>query len=344
MTLNNSRLLRALTSVLVAGGLMAVIAPVQATNQYLKDWLGWYTSSSTGDASCATCHGTSTSNLNAYGKGLCDVFLLTGVPADVTSTLISIEGGDSDGQGSSNREEIGANAQPGWTIGGNQIYATTKGGCVAVGAPVLTPDNVPLPYDPPLNGAPVADAGGPYTGNVGVPVTFDGSDSYDSDGGSIASYAWNFGDGWVGSDAVVDHTYVEAGTYAVTLTVVDDEGVVSEINSTTVTVSAAGVLDLDVAGLTVSKSVRVGKPISIQLSVNNPGPVLGQAIATVVGKVGTTQVYAWSLNVYDGIGGGTTTFVFPSYTPSAKGTIAWSVTIDDADPDVDTATATTVVK
>ncbi len=48
------------------------------------------------------------------------------------------------------------------------------------------------------------------------------------------------------------------------------------------------------------------------------------------------------LTVVDGKG--TTSFAFPSYTPAAKGTITWTATIADVDPDDDTTTATTVVK
>lgn len=52
---------------------------------------------------------------------------------------------------------------------------------------------------------------------------FDASASVDSDG-SIASYAWNFGDGTTGSGANTSHTYDTAGTYQVTLTVTDNAG------------------------------------------------------------------------------------------------------------------------
>jgi hypothetical protein len=118
----------------------------------------------------------------------------------------------------------------------------------------------------------------------------------------------------------------------------------SSTNSTTVVVSGAEVLDLDIAAFKVTKSTGVGRPIAIQLSVENPGTVLGQALATVEGRIGETKVYGWSLNVYDYNGKGTTSFTFPSYTPTAKGTITWTVTISDVDPDIDTATATTTVK
>jgi len=70
---------------------------------------------------------------------------------------------------------------------------------------------------------PVADAGGPYTGTVGVSMNFDGSRSSDPDG-DISSYAWDFGDGNTGSGASAAHTYTSPGAYRVSLTVADSMG------------------------------------------------------------------------------------------------------------------------
>jgi PKD repeat protein len=47
--------------------------------------------------------------------------------------------------------------------------------------------------------------------------------SFDSDG-SIASYAWDFGDGGTAATSSPRHTYAAAGSYTVTLTVTDDDG------------------------------------------------------------------------------------------------------------------------
>ena len=55
---------------------------------------------------------------------------------------------------------------------------------------------------------------------IGDPVTFNGSGSYDPDG-SIASYAWVFGDGSSASGSVATHSYATHGVYPVTLVVTD---------------------------------------------------------------------------------------------------------------------------
>jgi parallel beta-helix repeat protein len=51
----------------------------------------------------------------------------------------------------------------------------------------------------------------------------DGSASTDPDG-SIASYDWKLGDGTIGTGVTFEHTYAQAGTYAIELKVMDDKG------------------------------------------------------------------------------------------------------------------------
>ena len=70
----------------------------------------------------------------------------------------------------------------------------------------------------------------------GLGVSVDGASSSDPDG-SVASWAWDFGDGGTASGAQASHTFGTAGDHAVTLTVTDDDGASSSVTQT-VTVQA----------------------------------------------------------------------------------------------------------
>jgi PKD repeat protein len=69
-------------------------------------------------------------------------------------------------------------------------------------------------------------------------VSFDGTASKDPDG-SIASYAWTFGDGAKGTGATPSHTYAATGEYTVGLTVTDSAGVTSATATKTLKVAGA---------------------------------------------------------------------------------------------------------
>jgi len=66
---------------------------------------------------------------------------------------------------------------------------------------------------------------------VNQTITFNASSSYGPDG-NIMNYEWDFGDGNVTNitEEIINHSYLEAGSYKVTLTVTDDDGAT---NSTT---------------------------------------------------------------------------------------------------------------
>ncbi|MET4099767.1 PKD repeat protein [Agrococcus sp. UYP10] len=71
-------------------------------------------------------------------------------------------------------------------------------------------------------------------------ASFDASGSSAASGSTIASYAWQFGDGTAGTGVSPTHAYSQAGTYAVRLTVTDSRGLSRAITQN-VTVQAPNV-------------------------------------------------------------------------------------------------------
>jgi PKD repeat protein len=69
---------------------------------------------------------------------------------------------------------------------------------------------------------PVARLAAPSEAFAGRPVSLDASASSDAHG--LAAWSWSFGDGTSGTGAATGHAYSTAGTYQLTLTVVDDDG------------------------------------------------------------------------------------------------------------------------
>ncbi|HEX3737454.1 MAG TPA: PKD domain-containing protein [Solirubrobacterales bacterium] len=63
----------------------------------------------------------------------------------------------------------------------------------------------------------------PPTATVNSPAAFSGAAATDPDG-TIASWSWAFGDGWIAEGVNVSHTYTRLGTYNAELSVVDNEG------------------------------------------------------------------------------------------------------------------------
>jgi probable HAF family extracellular repeat protein len=68
--------------------------------------------------------------------------------------------------------------------------------------------------------APVANAGGPYSGAKNAPIRLDGTGSTDGDGDPL-TYAWDFGDGTRGTGPTPTHAYARSGVYTVALVVND---------------------------------------------------------------------------------------------------------------------------
>jgi len=198
------------------------------------------------------------------------------------------------------------------------------------------------------NAPPMANANGPYTGIAGVAVLFNGSGSSDPEEGPL-TYAWDFGDGNVGTGVNPTHTYTAAGIYNVTLAVTDDTGI-TDSDMTTATITAnvpptPGGVDLEIDKLKVDKRHYLGEDdaIEIKLKIENNGTSEASTIATVTGTQNDVEVYRQSMMVTVPADDDEK-FEFPEFNPTQSGRIYWVATIDSDSPDAEQATASTKVK
>lgn len=156
------------------------------------------------------------------------------------------------------------------------------------------------------NQPPVAVASAtPESGNAPLTVQFSSGGSYDSDG-TIASYAWDFGDGGTSNEANPSYTYANAGTYDAVLTVTDDAGA---MGSATITINVAQVSqnELHVESQSVSRAQinrhfwqgvdiiliadQNNQPVAgATVTVSYTGPNQGQK-SGVTGADGTVTLY-----------------------------------------------------
>jgi hypothetical protein len=117
--------------------------------------------------------------------------------------------------------------------------------------------------------APTANAGGPYTGITGLPVSFNGTGSSDPDGDAL-TYDWNFGDLTVGTGATTSHTYATAGVYNVVLTVTANG--LMDTDATTATITDTFAATAFAVGGNKTTSLAAGKPYTcIQVQPDGPG-------------------------------------------------------------------------
>lgn len=176
----------------------------------------------------------------------------------------------------------------------------------------------------PANSPPTAVSGGPYSGDEGSSIDFDGSGSSDPDGDAL-SYAWDFGDGSSGSGAQASHTYADNGTYAATLTVSDGNGG-----------SDVATFDVDVAN--VAPAVSLGAMSS----------VLTLDPSTGSGSFADPGADSWTGSVDYGDGTVESLVLNPDKTFALSHAYAddgtYTVTVSVGDDDNDSGTASTTVE
>jgi len=171
-------------------------------------------------------------------------------------------------------------------------------------------------YDPggsSVNQQPVAVASAsPISGTAPLTVSFDGSGSWDPDG-SIATYAWDFGDGSGTSTQMnPSYTYTTAGTYTAQLTVTDNDNATATADiSITVTTASTGYVY--VAAQTVTRVSLPGNRIAAEdavlvldessqpvsgavVSATYSGPTAGSTSATTDANGEAVLVSDWDRN------------------------------------------------
>jgi len=137
----------------------------------------------------------------------------------------------------------------------------------------------------PPAGNPVADFADTVNG-----LTASFTNSSTDTGGTISSYAWNFGDSSASTTANPSHTYATAGVYTVTLTVTDSTGATNtKTGLVTVTSSTGGGNSTGV--FTNTKAVAIGDNATISSSIRVTGES-GNAPPTL--KVHANITHNWS--------------------------------------------------
>jgi PKD repeat protein len=183
--------------------------------------------------------------------------------------------------------------------------------------PTLPPD--PGDPVPPPPAPPTANAGPDRTLNEADPVTFTGQAS----GTSPLSYAWDFGDGSSGSGTLTpSHTYQDNGTYTVTLTVTDANGLTAQ------DVAVVTVNNLPPTATVGPFSGQVGTPIAFTANATDPSPADRAAGLT----------YVWDFG--DGTTGNGQT---PSHAYTAEGLYQVLLTVSDKDGGSTTVSTTAAV-
>ena len=145
---------------------------------------------------------------------------------------------------------------------------------------------------------------------------FDGSGSSDP-GGPVTSYAWTFGDGGTATGATPSHTYQNAGTYSVTLTVTDSSGRTASVNHSVEATGASTGSGISFVG---ARSVSGGAVRSEQV----PVPAGAQAGDVLV-------VFFASTGAWTGPTGVTGLTSLGTFTTNANTSTAWTKVLTAAD-------------
>jgi PKD repeat protein len=158
----------------------------------------------------------------------------------------------------------------------------------------------------------------PVSGDAPLDVSFDATGSTDSDG-RIDTYEWDFGDGSTGTGVTVSHSYTDAGTYPVNLTVTDDDNATDSTSEDIVVTSAGN--QLPNASFTATP-VSGDAPLDVSFDATGS-----------TDSDGTIDTYEWDFG--DGSTGTGDTI---NHTYTTQGTYTVTLTVTDDAGGSDTAT------
>lgn len=168
----------------------------------------------------------------------------------------------------------------------------------------------------PSNQSPVAGfTFAPTAPQINAWVQFDGTSSSDQDG-SIANYAWDFGDGTTDSGSLIWHRFSNAGAFVVTLTVTDNDG------ATAVTTQTIQVGTVNAAP-------------SASFSILPAAPAIGEWVrfdgSGSADSDGSVVSYQWSFG--DGTPSVTGPIVYHQFASAGSYLVTLTVTDDDGATD-----------
>lgn len=162
---------------------------------------------------------------------------ISGQKLYVDGALVGTQDGATQPQRYSGYWRIGGDAVTGWPNNPTTGYLAGDLDDVAVYDKILTATQVSNHYTAGKGTATNAPPTAAFTATAsGLSASVDASGSTDPDG-SIAGYAWTFGDGTTATGVSPTHTYAAAGSYPVGLTVTDNGGATATVTKT-VTVTA----------------------------------------------------------------------------------------------------------
>lgn len=164
-----------------------------------------------------------------------------------------------------------------WDEEGNKYIETTEKVIEVKPVPIVTATIVPtttIPTPTPTKRKPVAKfVYYPTNPVAGDEITFDASPSYDIDG-TIVRYEWKFSDGSIAEGKVVKHIF-PAGSFTVTLTVIDNDGLKSTVTQQ-IYVKQSKKPKLVITYLGVNpEEVYKGETVEIRADVVNVGETEG---------------------------------------------------------------------